>query len=192
MRFRSFLIASTFVACVLPLASSQASTVFVFHGGTPALGTPAQVYGPQAVRSFGTPAEAASFGRSTKSGRNAYEAIIAKHARANGVPVALANAVVQIESRYNPRVTGRAGEIGLMQIKLQTARAMGYTGSRAGLYDPETNIKYGMKYLAGAHKLGGGSTCGTILKYQGGHYAKRMQAGTRKYCARVQQLMARG
>ncbi len=78
-----------------------------------------------------------------------------------------------------------------MQIKLQTARAMGYRGSRQGLYDPETNIKYGMLYLAGAHKLGGGSTCGTILKYQGGHYAKRMQASTKQYCSRVQQLMAR-
>jgi soluble lytic murein transglycosylase-like protein len=144
---------------------------------------------------FGTPpsgmpvSNGVSFGK-PKRGGNAYAAIIARHARENGIPLALASAVVQIESKFNPRVTGRAGEIGLMQIKLQSARAMGYTGSRAGLYDPETNIKYGMLYLAGAHKLGGGSTCGTILKYQGGHYAKRMQASTRQYCARVQKLMA--
>jgi soluble lytic murein transglycosylase-like protein len=146
---------------------------------------------------FGTPpsgmpvSNGVSFGK-PKRGGNAYAAIIARHARENGIPLALASAVVQIESKFNPRVTGRAGEIGLMQIKLQSARAMGYTGSRAGLYDPETNIKYGMKYLGTAHKLGGGTTCGTILKYNGGHYAKRMQATTRKYCGRVQQILARG
>jgi soluble lytic murein transglycosylase-like protein len=198
MQFRSFLVPALLV-CVLPLGSSQAATIFGTHGGTPAIGT--QAHGAP-IQFFGTPAMGngqavfsigqAFLTKPAKSGGNAYAAIIAKHARANGVPVALASAVVQIESKFNPRVTGRAGEIGLMQIKLQSARAMGYSGTRAGLYDPETNIKYGMKYLGTAHKLGGGSTCGTILKYNGGHYAKRMQAGTRKYCGRVQQLMARG
>jgi soluble lytic murein transglycosylase-like protein len=195
MRFQSFLVPA-FLVCVLPFGSSQAATIFGTHGGTPAQA------GHYAPNLFGTPSMGAvqlsfgngraSFAKTAKSGGNSYAAIIARHARENGVPVALASAVVQVESRFNPRVTGRAGEVGLMQIKLQSARAMGYTGSRAGLYDPETNIKYGMKYLGGAHKLGGGTTCGTILKYNGGHYAKRMQASTRKYCGRVQQLMARG
>jgi soluble lytic murein transglycosylase-like protein len=195
MRFQSFLV-SAFLVCVLPFGSSQAATIFGTHGGTPAqaghyapnlFGTPAN------GQFIGMPANGPSFGvASKKSGGNAYAAVIARHARENGVPVALANAVVQVESRFNPRVTGRAGEIGLMQIKLQTARGVGFTGSRAALYDPETNIKFGMRYLGGAHKLGGGTTCGTILKYNGGHYAKRMQASTRKYCGRVQQLMARG
>ncbi len=195
MRFHSFLV-SAFLLCMLPPGSSQAATIFGTHGGTPALA------GHYAPNLFGTPSMGngsaivgngqAFAAKPGKSGGNAYAAIIARHARENGVPLALANAVVQVESRYNPRVTGRAGEVGLMQIKLQTARAMGFTGSRAALYDPETNIKFGMKYLGGAHKLGGGTTCGTILKYNGGHYAKRMQASTRKYCGRVQQLMARG
>ncbi|MBO1545291.1 lytic transglycosylase domain-containing protein, partial [Brucella melitensis] len=43
-----------------------------------------------------------------------------------------------------------------------------------GLSSPATNIQFGMKYLAMAQKLGGGSTCGTILKYNAGHGAKRM------------------
>ena len=62
-----------------------------------------------------------------------------------------------------------------MQIKPATARMMGYRGSAKGLYNPDTNIKYGMKYLAKAHKLGGGTTCGTILKYNAGHGAKRYE-----------------
>ena len=37
-----------------------------------------------------------------------------------------------------------------MQIKLATARGLGYTGDAAGLRDPDTNLTYGIKYLAGA------------------------------------------
>ena len=82
-----------------------------------------------------------------------------------------------------------AGEIGLMQIKPATARMMGYTGSAKGLYDPETNIKYGMKYLGMAHKLGGGTTCGTILKYSAGHAAKRMNPVSAGYCSKVKRRL---
>jgi soluble lytic murein transglycosylase-like protein len=113
---------------------------------------------------------------------SAFAALIATHASANGIPVALAQAVVRHESNFNPRVTGRAGEIGLMQIKLQTARGMGYTGSRKGLYDPATNIKWGMKYLGQARRLAGGSECGTLSRYNGGLGTKRMIKG---YCRQV-------
>jgi soluble lytic murein transglycosylase-like protein len=119
-----------------------------------------------------------------------YRAQIAKHAKANGVPVALAMAVVRVESNYNPRVRGSAGEIGLMQIKPQTARGMGFSGSSKALYDPETNLRWGMKYLAGAYQRAGGDTCGTIMRYQGGHYAKRMSRVAVTYCSKVKRHMA--
>ena len=86
-----------------------------------------------------------------------YADLIATHAAANGVPVELADAVVRYESNYNPHVTGRAGEIGLMQIKLQTARGLGYHGTRSQLYEPATNIVWVMKYLGQAARLAGGS-----------------------------------
>jgi soluble lytic murein transglycosylase-like protein len=76
--------------------------------------------------------------------------MIEKYARENGVPENLAYAVVQIESNFHPTALGSAGEIGLMQIKPATARDMGYEGPDYGLYDPETNIRFGMKYLGGA------------------------------------------
>jgi len=119
-----------------------------------------------------------------------YQNVVAKHARAAGVPVALALAVVRVESNYNPRARGRAGEVGLMQIKPRTARGMGFSGSTSALYDPDTNLKWGMKYLAGAYKLAGGDTCGTIMRYQGGHYAKRMSRVAVGYCAKVKRHMA--
>ena len=118
--------------------------------------------------------------------------LIAAKAAAHGVPGELAKAVVRVESNYKAHVTGRAGEVGLMQIKYQTARGLGYTGTRAALYDPATNLEWGMRYLAGAHKLAGGSLCGTLAKYQGGHNTR----GTRtahNYCGRVRTAMsARG
>ncbi|TXR47758.1 lytic transglycosylase domain-containing protein [Phyllobacterium endophyticum] len=119
-----------------------------------------------------------------------YSTIISSYASSYGVPVALANAVVRVESNYRPDMTGSAGEIGLMQIKLETARGLGYTGSRQALYHPETNIRWGMKYLAGAHKLGNGTTCGTILRYNAGHGATRMNPISANYCSKVKLQMA--
>ena len=114
-----------------------------------------------------------------------YSTIVSRYASAYGVPVSLAHAVIQIESNYRPGMVGRAGEIGLMQIKPATARMMGYSGSAKGLHNPETNIKYGMKYLGMARELGGGTTCGTILKYNAGHGAKRMNPISSAYCRKV-------
>ena len=100
-----------------------------------------------------------------------YTTLVSRYAAAYGVPVSLAHAVISVESNYRPNTRGSAGEIGLMQIKPATARMMGYTGSTSGLFNPETNIKFGMKYLGMAHQLSGGATCGTILRYNAGHAA---------------------
>jgi soluble lytic murein transglycosylase-like protein len=70
-------------------------------------------------------------GASTR-GLSAIEELVEQHAEANDVPPALAQALVQVESSHNPKGTGRNGEIGLLQIKPKTARAMGYKGLRAG------------------------------------------------------------
>lgn len=121
-----------------------------------------------------------------------YHGLIARYASLYGVPVSLAHAIVKLESNYRPTAHGRAGEIGLMQIKPATARMMGYVGSAKGLYDPETNIKYGMKYLSEAMRLGGGSTCATVLKYNAGHGARRMNSVSSAYCAKVKRILAEG
>jgi soluble lytic murein transglycosylase-like protein len=142
----------------------------------------------------------ASIGRKGKAvstaaagGSGQFSKIIERHAASYGVPVSLAKAVIKIESNFQPNQVGSAGEIGLMQIKPSTARMMGYSGSIKGLYDPDTNIKYGMKYLAMARDLGGGTTCGTILKYNAGHGAKRMNPVSAAYCGKVKvQLAALG
>ncbi|RCS25480.1 lytic transglycosylase domain-containing protein [Phyllobacterium salinisoli] len=123
------------------------------------------------------------------AGKTPYAGIISRYAATYGVPTSLAHAVVRHESGYRADARGAAGEIGLMQVKLSTARGLGYTGSAAGLYDPATNVQYGMKYLAMARKLGGGSTCGTILKYNAGHGATRMNPISAAYCSQVKVYM---
>src|SRR5205085_11224212 len=83
---------------------------------------------------------------------------------------ALVHRVIQRESRYQPQLVGRGGCIGLMQIKLATARGLGYTGDAAGLRDPETNLTYGIKYLAGAYRAAHGDHAHAMHYYAGGYY----------------------
>lgn len=133
----------------------------------------------RSAKAIGAPAKAQEFSR-----------LIRKAAAKHGVPVNIAKAVVEIESNFNPRARGRAGEVGLMQIKPATARGIGYRGSTQALYDPETNIEWGMKYLAGAHERANGDLCGTILRYNAGHYAKRMNPVSRQYCKKVKRILS--
>jgi soluble lytic murein transglycosylase-like protein len=119
------------------------------------------------------------------------QALVARYAKANGVPAHVAHGVVMVESRYNARATGKGGYIGLMQISYRTARGIGYTGSRAGLYDPETNLKYGMKYLGEAYRQAGGNLCGAVSKYQGGHGVRGVTRAGAAYCGKVKNYMAK-
>ncbi|MEP3046286.1 MAG: transglycosylase SLT domain-containing protein [Roseibium sp.] len=138
----------------------------------------------------GSQSSKASAGKSSKSDTNVkYTKLIRKAAKKHGVPIKIAKAVVQVESNFNPRARGSAGEVGLMQIKPATARGMGYRGSTKALYQPETNLEWGMKYLAGAHDRANGDVCGTILRYNAGHYAKRMNPISRRYCNKVQRIL---
>lgn len=73
-------------------------------------------------------------------------ALVTTVAREQGVPDKAAHALVRRESGYNARAVGRAGEIGLVQIKLSTARGLGFRGTRAALFEPRTNLTYGMRY----------------------------------------------
>jgi soluble lytic murein transglycosylase-like protein len=100
---------------------------------------------------------------------------IAKYAGVYGVPESLIRRVIQRESGYNPRA--RNGPyLGLMQIRHDTARSMGYTGSAEGLLDADTNLKYAVKYLRGAYLVGGRNPEKAMRHYSRGYYydAKRM------------------
>ena len=118
---------------------------------------------------------ALSFPHLAQAQRAQYDALVATHAQANGVPEALVHRVIVRESKYQAHLVGRGGTIGLMQIKLATARGLGYTGDAEGLRDPATNLTYAVKYLAGAWRAANGDHNRAVSYYASGYYyaAKR-------------------
>ena len=114
-----------------------------------------------------------------------YQAMVASHAAANNIPPELVHRVIMRESRYNPRVV-HAGNYGMMQIKLQTARGLGYTGTAQGLLDPETNLTYAVKYLAGAYRAANGNADRAVSYYARGYYYAAKRKGLMQ--ARAEQM----
>ena len=132
-------------------------------------------------------------GRSTAYGRSDYVAIIAREAASAGVPRELVQAIMAVESRFDPTAIGADGEIGLMQIMPGTARMLGFAGAMAELADPEINIAYGTAYLAGAWRLANQDICTAAMKYRAGHGESRFSFLSVEYCIRVRaELMALG
>jgi soluble lytic murein transglycosylase-like protein len=125
-------------------------------------------------------ARAPSIALDASPSQGAYAEMVARHAAANGVPVSLVHRVIMRESRYNPRAISK-GNYGIMQIRLSTARAMGYTGTASGLLDPEINMAYAVKYLAGAYKTAGGSESGAVANYARGYYHQATRRGLSPY-----------
>src|ERR1700677_1551019 len=62
------------------------------------------------------------------------------------VPDQVIDALIHQESGGNPRARGKAGELGLMQLKPQTAAQFGVTDP-ATLLNPAVNREVGKKYL---------------------------------------------
>jgi soluble lytic murein transglycosylase-like protein len=106
--------------------------------------------------------------------------LISMHAQMNGLPESLVHRVITRESRYNPRAVSR-GNYGLMQIRLGTARAMGYSGSAAGLLDPNTNMTYAVRYLAGAYRAAGGNPNRAVSYYASGYHHQARRRGFSPY-----------
>lgn len=105
---------------------------------------------------------------------SALDPLIAHYAQQYEVPEALVRRVIVRESNYN--AGARNGPYyGLMQISHATASGMGYRGAPAGLLDAETNLRYAVRYLAGAYVTAGGNDDQAMRYYARGYYydAKR-------------------
>ncbi len=100
-----------------------------------------------------------------------------------GLAPDIAEAVMGVESGYNPDVIGGVGEIGLMQILPSTARMLGFTGSVAELAVPETNIHYGVDVSRAGVALAGGDLCTATMKYRAGHGETRFSYLSVNYCS---------
>lgn len=139
---------------------------------------------PPAPPAFAPRRASASVPTRTAAPPASYAGLVAQHASANGVPAALVHRVIMRESRYNPRAVSK-GNFGMMQIRLGTARAMGYSGSAAGLLDAHTNMTYAVRYLAGAYRVAGGNHDRAVALYARGYYydAKRQGVSIQRAAA---------
>jgi len=73
----------------------------------------------------------------------AYRPLIDKVAREVSMSPKLLNAVIQVESGYQPRAVSRTGAKGLMQLMPKTAQRFGVHD----VFDPQQNIRGGALYL---------------------------------------------
>jgi len=69
--------------------------------------------------------------------------LVAAAAKTHGLPEALLQAVIEVESNFNAGAVSPKGALGLMQLMPQTARELGVADAR----DPAANIDGGARYL---------------------------------------------
>jgi len=77
---------------------------------------------------------------------------VCKFAQKHNMDSALIMAVIEVESKFNPKAVSKAGAIGLMQIMPKTAKAVSRElkikkYNKDSLYNPGINIKIGTYYL---------------------------------------------
>lgn len=122
--------------------------------------------------------------------RTAIRAIIEQEAQKTDLPPDIAEAVVRVESGFDPAVIGGVGEIGLMQVRPGTAAMMGFRGTAADLAKPDVNIHYGVTYLSKAWRLADGDLCRALMKYRAGHREEVMSPLSVTYCNRARGYLA--
>jgi soluble lytic murein transglycosylase-like protein len=107
---------------------------------------------------------------------DALSARIAHYAAVYDVPESLIDRAIQRESGFNP--AQRHGPFwGLMQLRLDTARSMGYRGPARALLDADTNLKYGVAYLSNAYIVAGRDPQRALALYASGYFYEARRKG---------------
>jgi soluble lytic murein transglycosylase-like protein len=110
-------------------------------------------------------------------GRGNVVAMIKSMAPRYGVPTWFALRIAQVESGYNPRARGSAGEYGVYQLKCATARGIGFRGNCGALLNASTNIQFGLKHLSMAMRSSHGNLKLAASKHNGGLGRRSMVRG---------------
>ena len=104
-------------------------------------------------------------------------ALIKSQAPRYGVPTWFALRIAKVESGFNPRARGAAGEYGVFQLKCATAKGIGFRGSCGNLLNASTNVQFGLKHLQLAVRGSGGNLKMAASKHNGGLGRKRLVRG---------------
>jgi soluble lytic murein transglycosylase-like protein len=115
-------------------------------------------------------------------GRGNVVAMIKAQAPRMGVPTWFALRIAHVESGYNPRARGAAGELGVFQMKCQTARGLGFRGGCGQLLNASTGIHWGLRHLQAAVRSSRGNLKLAASKHNVGLGRKSLVRG---YVSRV-------
>ncbi len=108
---------------------------------------------------------------------NRYGAEIGQAARRYGVDARLVEAVIGVESGFDPWTVSRRGARGLMQLMPQTAAALGIKNS----FDPRQNIVGGVRHLRALLDRYGGDISLALAAYNAGPYVVEWYGGIPPY-----------
>ncbi|HET9670916.1 MAG TPA: lytic transglycosylase domain-containing protein [Casimicrobiaceae bacterium] len=131
-----------------------------------------------------------------------YSALIETDAHASDLDPALVQAVVAVESGFDPHAVSDKGAVGLMQVLPGTAERYGVAADRRRsvadkLLDPALNVRIGTHYLRDLLARFDGDVALALAAYNAGegavaHHANRIPPydETRTYVTRVRQFYA--
>ena len=86
---------------------------------------------------------ASALGAGAARRSDTFAPLVLAAADAHGLPAALLQAVIEVESNFNPAAVSPRGALGLMQLMPETARTLQVADAR----DPASNIDGGARYL---------------------------------------------
>lgn len=101
------------------------------------------------------------------------------------LPPGLLESVCYVESKHDIFAfnsnDGGSNSVGICQVKLSTARSLGYTGNERKLRDPAVNIFYAGKYLSFQLNRYHGKVHKAVAAYNAGRYCRNEKGGIKNY-----------
>jgi hypothetical protein len=137
-----------------------------------------------------SPAPALALTRSPRLRDTAYADMISAAAQTYGVDPVLVQALIQVESNYNPRSRSSRGAMGLMQLMPAVAREYNVRNA----YDPAANIDAGVRKLKSLLESMKGDLSLALAAYNAGEAAVGKFGGvppyreTQNYVSRIMAL----
>ncbi len=126
-----------------------------------------------------------------------YETIILAAAKAAKISGTVLLAICTHETglkNVTVQYDGGSPSIGICQVKLETAKMLGYNGNQKGLEDVEVNAKWAGAYLKYQYNRYGHNWCQAVAAYNAGKYNESKSARgcprNLKYVRHVQEKVA--
>ncbi len=117
-----------------------------------------------------------SIGPVAEAPKGSLDERIAHYAALYDVPESLIRRSIRRESGYNP-LAHNGPYWGLMQIRVDTARGMGFRGQPRELLSADVNLKYAARYLANAWIVSDHNPDRAIALYARGYFFEARRKG---------------